>query len=107
MREGKSYTKIRFTLAKSSERDDRDTLLQGKARRGRVFASAANRALPGTPYEPTDAVLEQLRTLAPGWDRQALIAQYREWSRSKAAPDNPHGAFIGWAKRFTKKQAAV
>jgi hypothetical protein len=44
--------------------------------------------------------------IAPGWDRQGLIAQYREWSKGKAAPENSHGAFIGWAKRFTKKRAA-
>jgi len=59
------------------------------------------------PYEPSDAVLNQLFTIAPGWDRQALIAQYWEWGRSKAAPDNPQGAFIGWAKRFTKKKAVA
>src|SRR5271154_4963599 len=37
VREGKSFTKIRLTLAKSAERDDRDAVLQGKARRGRAF----------------------------------------------------------------------
>ena len=61
----------------------------------------------GYPYEPTDAVLGQLATIAPGWDRQALLAQYRQWSKGKVAPANPHGAFIGWAKRFTKSKAAA
>src|SRR5262249_7000528 len=97
---------IRFTLAKSAARDNRDMKLQGKAKRGRAFTGASLPFAAGTPYEPTDAILDQLRTLAPGWDRQALIAQYREWSRGKAAPDNPHGAFIGWIKRFTKKRTA-
>jgi hypothetical protein len=105
MREGKSFTKIRFTLAKSAERDDRDLKLQGKAQRGRVFTAAAVSDSTGAPYEPTEAVLDQLRAIAPGWDRQALVARYRQWSKGKAAPDNPHGAFIGWAKRFTKKQS--
>jgi hypothetical protein len=103
VREGKSFTKIKFTLAKSAERDDRDMKLQGKARRGRAFAAIGHdAAAPGAPYEPTDAVLDQLRTIAPGWDRQALVARYRQWSKGKAAADNPQGAFIGWAKRFTK-----
>jgi hypothetical protein len=93
-------------LAKSAERDDRDTKLQGKARRGRDYASVAQIA-DGAPYQPTDAVLGQLGKIAPGWDRQGLIAQYREWSRGKSAPDNPHGAFIGWAKRFVKNKAAA
>jgi hypothetical protein len=108
VREGKSYARIRFALAKSAQRDDRDTKLQRKARRGRAFTGATRSMIAaGSPYEPTDTVLEQLRTIAPGWDRQGLIAQYREWSKGKTAPDNPHGAFIGWAKRFTKSQAVV
>jgi hypothetical protein len=108
VREGKAYTKVRFTLVKSAERDDRDMKLQGKAKRGRAFATITGPSsvlANGVAYQPTDAVLDQLRLIAPGWDRQGLIAQYREWSRGKTAPDNPHGAFIGWAKRFTKKQA--
>ena len=106
VREGKSFTKIRFTLAKTADRDDRDMKLQGKARRGRAFKAVAGSGIAaGTPYEPTDAVLDQLLTLAPGWDRQGLMARYREWSKGKEAPDNPHGAFIGWVKRFTKGKA--
>ena len=81
--------------------------LQGRARRGRTFKTAASAAPAGTPYDLTDAVYEQLLTLAPGWDRQALVARYREWSRGKEAPDNPHGAFLGWVKGFTKKKAAA
>jgi hypothetical protein len=34
VREGKAFTKIRFVVAKSAERDDRDMKLQGKARQG-------------------------------------------------------------------------
>ena len=107
IREGKSFTKIRFMLAKSAARDDRDNKLQGKARRGRAYANPGEQLTHGATYEPTDAVLAQLLAIAPGWDRQALVAQYREWSRGRTAPDNPHGAFIGWAKKFTKKMAAA
>ena len=100
LREGKSFTKIKFTLSKSAARDDRDTELQGKAKRGRTYAAPIT--APIGPYEPTDAVLDQMRTLAPGWDRQTLLSQYRQWSRDKSPPANPHGAFIGWVKRFAK-----
>lgn len=82
-------------------------MLQGKASRARSFKTPKaqpNDAL-ALPYEPTDAVLEQLRTLAPGWDRQALLAHYREWSGGKQPANNPHGAFLGWVKRFTKDKA--
>lgn len=105
LREGKSFAKIKFTLSKSAARDDRDAVLQGKARRATSFAGPPMAS--GAPYEPSDAVLAQLRTLAPGWDRQSLLAQYREWAKGKTAPNNPHGAFLGWVKRFTKGKAAA
>jgi hypothetical protein len=105
IREGKAFTKIKFTLSKTAARDDRDAVLQGKARRASSFTASADTT--GAPYEPSDAVLNQLRTIAPGWDRQALLANYREWSRGKVAPKNAHGAFIGWAKKFTKGKAAA
>jgi hypothetical protein len=108
IREGKAFTKIKFTLSKTAARDDRDAMLQGKAKRARTFNGPSDApAAPGVPYEPTDAVLAQLRVLAPSWDRQALLAQYREWSKGKVAARNPHGAFLGWVKRFTKGKAAA
>jgi Initiator Replication protein len=103
IREGKPFTKIKFTLIKTSARDDRDETLQGKAKRAVLFTSPP--PMTDAPYQPTDAVLNQIRTIAPGWDRQALLAQYREWSRGKTTPQNPHGAFIGWIKRFVKSNA--
>jgi hypothetical protein len=39
--------------------------------------------------------------------RSLVEAQYRNWTRDKAEPSNPHGAFINWAKTFVKKQAAA
>ncbi|UZO94927.1 replication initiation protein [Roseomonas mucosa] len=109
IREGKSYAQIRFTLTKTAERDDRDMLLQDKARRGRAYAYAAPPMAAAAPtsslYEPTDAVLDQLARIAPGWDRQALLARFREWTQGKPTPKNPHGAFVGWAKRVTKGKA--
>ena len=105
LREGKAFTKIKFTLSKTAARDDRDAVLQKKARRARSFTAPAGTA--GPDYEPSDAVLAQLRTIAPGWDRQALLAQYRQWCRGKVPADKPHGAFIGWVKRFTKGKAAA
>ena len=105
LREGKSYANIKFTLTKMATRDDRDAMLQGKAKRARSYDAPPVAA--GAAYEPSDAVLEQVRVLAPSWDRQALLAQYREWSRGKAPANNPHGAFLGWVKRFTKKKAAA
>ena len=62
LREGKAFTKIKFTLSKTAARDDRDAVLQKKARRARSFTAPAGMA--GPDYEPSDAVLAQLRTIA-------------------------------------------
>jgi plasmid replication initiation protein len=105
VREGKAYTKIRFTVTKTAARDDRDSKLQGKARRAIAFDAPPGRA--DAVYEPTDAVLDQVRAIVPGWDRQALLARYKEWSKGKVPARNPHGAFLGWVKRFTKGKAAA
>jgi hypothetical protein len=101
LREGRAFTKIKFTLTKTAARDDRDLLLQDKAQRGRAFAAPS---IAAGPYEPSDAAWEKLLEVAPGWDRQMLVARFREWGRGKAAPKNPHGAFLGWAKRFVKQK---
>jgi hypothetical protein len=101
IREGRSFAKVKFTLTKTAARDDRDVLLQDKARRSREYTAAA-RSKIGEAYEPTDPVWDKLREVAPGWDGQALLARFRQWSGGKEPAKNPHGAFINWAKRFTK-----
>jgi len=50
----------------------------------------------------TEDALDRIRDVAPGWDRQWLLARYKEWTASKPEPENPDAAFIGWVKRFTK-----
>jgi len=105
VREGKAFTKIKFTLSKTAARDHREAILQNKARRAKLFAAPL--AIDGRAgYVPTDLVLNKVRDLAPGWDRQGLLAQYQEWCRGKEPPTKPHGAFLGWVKRFTKGKAA-
>jgi hypothetical protein len=57
-------------------------------------------ALP-RQYVSEDA-LDQLRKVAPGWDRQALLRRYMDWIEGKEQPRDIDRAFIGWAKKFTK-----
>jgi hypothetical protein len=61
-------------------------------------------ALP-RPYVSEDA-LDELHTVAPGWDRQFLLAKYMDWIADKEQPRDIDRAFIGWVKSFTKGQAA-
>ena len=107
VRDGKAYTKIKFMVTKTAARDDRDNLLQGKAKRARSYKGAPALQVVASSYEPTDAILDKLHDLAPGWDRQGLLSKYREWSRGKEPASNPHGAFLGWVKRFTKGKDAA
>jgi len=85
IREGKSFTKIKFTVIKMAEREERDLFLQGKAERSRRFTRKTLSA-EGSPYNPQDHVLEKMLTLAPGWDRQALVARFNEWKKTRASP---------------------
>jgi hypothetical protein len=62
-------------------------------------------ASAGNAYQPSDHVLEQMRTLAPGWDRQGLVVRYNEWRQGKEPPVKPDAAFIGWVKNFMKGKA--
>lgn len=50
----------------------------------------------------SEDALDQVRSLAKGWDRQFLAARYQAWMKGKAHPRNPDAAFLGWVKKFTK-----
>jgi hypothetical protein len=103
---GKAFTKIKFTVTKTEARADRDETLQKKATRAKRFTHKPGAIEPSAPYNPPDHVLNNLRTIAPGWDRQALIADFNAWKKGKAAAANPDGAFIGWVKKVTKGKPA-
>jgi plasmid replication initiation protein len=49
----------------------------------------------------TDATLDRLRSECPGWDYQALHAEYKAWigADAKRTPVNYQSAFIGFVKR--------
>ncbi len=98
VRQGRAFTEIRFNLTQTASRADRDAALQGRAQRKRSFA--AKRLPAGADYQPTDEVWDQTRKLARGWDLHKLVAQFNSWSKGKPAAENPHGAFLGWVKRF-------
>jgi len=68
-------------LSKTAARDERDGVLQGKARRARTFDAPPVAA--GAVYEPTDAVLTQLARACAELGPPSVLAQYREWSKGK------------------------
>jgi hypothetical protein len=52
----------------------------------------------------SEAALDAVRTVARGWDRQALLRRFLAWPGSKEARDMD-AAFLGWVKSFTKGRA--
>jgi Protein of unknown function (DUF1376) len=57
------------------------------------------------PRYVTEAALERVRSIAPGWDRQALLKKFLDWPGSRNA-QNLDAAFLGWVPKFTKGRAA-
>ncbi len=52
------------------------------------------------------SALEMVRSIAPGWDKYFLEAQYKAWVKTLAEPPrHPERAFLGWVKKFTKGRA--
>jgi hypothetical protein len=52
----------------------------------------------------SENALDRVREIAPGWDRQWLLAKFLAWPGSRKA-ENMDAAFLGWVKRFTKGKA--
>jgi Plasmid encoded RepA protein len=77
-----------------------------RARAGEVKAQAAIAAPASAVSEkelvPTSA-LEMVPSIAPGWDKYFLEAQYKAWVKTLGEPPrHPERAFLGWVKKFTK-----
>lgn len=56
-------------------------------------------------HDVSEDALDQVKALAPGWDRQMLRRKFLDWPGSKNAI-NMDRAFLGWVKKFTKGKAA-
>jgi hypothetical protein len=70
----------------------------------RSFENSIDDRRPALPARfVSEDALEKVRKLAPGWDRQALLAKFNAWPGSKTARDLD-AAFLGWVPKFTKGQ---
>lgn len=54
----------------------------------------------------SEAALDQVRSVAPGWDRQALLRKFMDWPESKTSPTDMDTLFIRWARKYTKGKKA-
>jgi hypothetical protein len=53
----------------------------------------------------SEDALDQVRKVAPGWDRQALLAKYMDWIEGKEQPRDIDRPFLGWVIRQGKPPA--
>jgi hypothetical protein len=70
-----------------------------------IRRSVTSLATRGTAGEITDATLATLRAECPGWDYQALHAEFRTWIEADPSrtPVSYQNAFIGFVRRYDAK----
>jgi hypothetical protein len=75
---------------------------------GSIHYGSINNEVDGGVRKPamvhnfvSEAALDAVRTIAPGWDRQFLLQKFNSWPGSRNAQDIDK-AFIGWCTSFTK-----
>lgn len=79
---------------------------------GSTVGGVGDSEVPGDARHQPRAVrisskaFEQVRELAPGWDRYALEQTYTGWASDKDAARNEDARFIGWVKSYTKGKRA-
>lgn len=56
-------------------------------------------------HDVSDQALDEVRKIAPGWDRQMLKRKFLDWPESRKAIDKDK-AFLGWVRKFTKGKVA-
>ncbi|MGO9005298.1 MAG: replication initiation protein [Beijerinckiaceae bacterium] len=108
IREGKAYTKIKFTVTKTDGRQERDAALGQKAkvykRRARAIAGLAD---PENPPNPSGDALDAFRRKWPGNDPYEVIGRFHDKWRAEgcAVLRKPDGAFLKFAEGMFKARA--
>ncbi|MGP7984295.1 replication initiation protein [Rhodoblastus sp.] len=108
IREGKAFTKIKFTVAKTDGRQERETMLGRKAvihkRRARAIAGLAD---PDNPPMPSGDALDAFRRKWPGNDPYEVIGLFQDKWRGAGCTviRSPDGAFLKFAEGMFKARA--
>ncbi len=108
IREGKAFTKIRFSVAKTGERHEREAMLGQKAkvqqRRARATAGLAD---PDNPPMPSGVAIETFRDKWPGQDPYDVINRFQDKWRNEGCVVicSPDGAFLKFAEGMFKARA--
>ena len=114
--EGKHFAAHLRELARSDHLPDYRTTLEGDQvvfwRRGEMPAKQTEAAdqldkpTPDRAIRISGTAFEQMREMAPGWDKYMLENLYIEWAKTKDAARNEDARFIRWVVSYTKGKPA-
>jgi len=110
IREGKSFSKIQFSVEKTDGRQERDAQLgrEAKVHKRRVRAKAGI-ADPDNPPMPSGDALDKFRRTWPGCDPYHVIDRFHDKWRAEGHTviRSPDGAFLKFAEGMFKTRAAA
>jgi hypothetical protein len=109
VREGKAFTKIQFSVAKTDDRQEREAQLgkTAKVHRRRMRAKAGL-ADPDNPPMPSSEALDKFRSTWPGFDPYEVVSRFQDKWRAEghAVLCSADGAFLKFAEGMFKTRAA-
>jgi hypothetical protein len=99
---GANYAPLRVHVVRSKgARGAPDPLSKPLDIRSAKYVVDDKTTTPATVHRfVSEAALDRVRSVAPGWDRQMLLQRFTDWPGSKNAR-NMDAAFLGWAKKYT------
>ena len=108
LREGKAFTKIKFTVTKSDERKANEKQISRKAQiNKRRERSKAGLADPDNPPMPSGDAIDAFRSKWPGHDPYEAIGRFQDKWRTEgcAVIRSPDGAFLKFTEGMFKSRA--
>ena len=108
LREGKAYTKIKFTVTKTANREAHEAVLGRKAAiQKRRVRAAAGLADPDNPPMPSGDAIDAFRRKWPGNDPYEAIGRFQDKWRAEghAVIRSPDGAFLKFAEGMFKARS--
>jgi hypothetical protein len=108
LREGKAFTKIKFTVEKTDAREATDAMLGRKAKiHKRRTKAVAGLPDPDNPPQPSGVAIDTFRERWPGNDPYEAIGRFQDKWRAEgcAVIRSPDGAFLKFAEGMFRARA--
>lgn len=93
------------TRSATSDRSDQSESKREDHRSFKPVVIDGGQSNPTRFHDVSEQALDEVRRIAPSWDRQALRKKFLDWPESRNAVDLDK-AFLGWVRKFTKGKVA-